>query len=499
MQDRAQQQQKPTLEEQNRFSNVDSDDNNNARSVESNQTQQTTKTAEVMGDTRSAEFAVAAGAISADQTVAGTRTSSAMRGGFIDVQQRGPPLRREMQAVAPDGIYPYLPPAHTQPPCAQTTPIGPPIPAGRIQSSLPCGNRYTHDGFRASCGRYNYGAGHASGACGGCAGYATGFGEATYGCEVAKTACGGPNGCPPNEFFYDGWTEIGTATNTDCYPVTDYLTKSCTRCDTDPFLRCQYGECTGCRAQANPLDKGYNGEGGCGGDYLPLPSTMNLENHFHHQRRASAFENPTMFTNSGIGIGPFGAPLGGPRCGTRKNSQLGWNYGTLHATGCKCQRCNQDPFYHPRTTITTPTVSRVYRLFARRANDCVSGNVASGRLEFAVAPAGVVDPMLIVLPRDPRQPPGACYYSSNCGVDYQQQAWVELQSGDSIYIAGERGPYFVHMYADDAGPFRQNSSVFRNWGPKRKLQGMVRKNLSNSGLRNFTSVPSANALLRPWK
>lgn len=389
------------------------------------------------------------------------------------------------------GVYPWVPPSHTQPPCPVTTAPGP--PASRARDELPCGQRYTHDGYRASCGRYNYGAGTARGGCGG---YAGQWGEAGYGCEVAKTGCG--TACPPNEFTYDGWTEVGEVMNTDAYPITDYLTKSCTRCDADPFLRCQFGECTGCHAQANPLDRGDDGQGGSGGDYLPQPSSMNLENKFHHQRRASAFERPTMWTNAGIGYGPFGNAIGGPRCGSRKNSQLGWNYGTLHATGCKCRRCSQDPFYHTRTTITTPNVSRKYRLFARRSIVCNSAQLSSSRLEYAVAPAGVVDPTLTVLPGDPRQPKGDCYYASNCGVDYQERAWVELKSGDRVYLPGERGSYEVHLWADDAGPYRQNASVFRNWGPVRRLPGRVRRHYSNSGLRNFSGTPSANALLRPW-
>lgn len=349
----------------------------------------------------------------------------------------------------------------------------------------------------APCGPYNYGCGVAAGGCGGYG--APGYGG--RGEEVPRVGCGGR--APPNEFAYAGWTEVGYVYNTEAYPLTEYLSKSCQRCDADPFLRCRYSECTGCRSEGLALDKAYDdkqakpytdGEAYATGD-LALPSYRrdHLDQKFHHQRRTSAFERKTMASNYGIGYGVFGAP----RCGLRANSLLGWHYGTLHATGCRCNRCSQDVMLHPRTTVTTPVTSRYYRLFARRVGQCEVNAPPSHRLEFAVAAAGVVDPQLIVLPADPRQPSNryGCYYASNCGPDYVNRSIVELVSGDQIYIAGERGLFNVHLWADD-DIYRQNHSVFRGWGPVRRLRG--KHATYNSGTRNFTAAPSANGLLRPF-
>ncbi len=293
---------------------------------------------------------------------------------------------------------------------------------------------------------------------------------------------------PPCTGKYFGFTDVGFVYNTDARPVTNFLTKSCTLCDLDPYGTCRSGQCTGCRSA--PIDSAM----GLVGDYLSADSTAvpplylpELEHKVFGQRRESAFQRPTQFTN--YNMDPLlGDPLGGPHC-TSRNSRAGWNYGTLHATGCKCNRCNQDVFYHPRTTVLTPLTSRKYQLLAR--SGCSSSNNTS-RFEYAVIPAGVVDPPLLVLPHDPRQPNGC----GTCTVDFQEQAWVELKEGDVIYIPGELGQYFVHFWAEDDGVFRPNNAVFRGWSPVRKLMGRI--NVTNSGLRNFTSLPDPDGLLRPF-
>lgn len=408
----------------------------------------------------------------------------------------------------------FLPPscACFPPPCAGAPPVCAPPPLPLPNSNLlvpsvcgPCAQARAG----ASCGRYNYGT-----SCGG--GSLGPFPEAEYRCKVDKTKCCAAAMCGPcalpcqapccapcaapctipcSNAKTCGFTEIGYVYSTDAYPVTTYLTKSCARCATDPFLKNQFAECTGCRAEAVPIDRA---DDGTTHSYLPQPSSMTLEDKFHNQRRESAFERPTTFSNNSIGLSPFSNVVGGPipPCGTTNSSGFGWNHGILHGGGCKCRECCQDPFYHPRTTITVPTVSRYYTLYARRTEDCA-------RLQFAVAPAGVCDPVLTILPPDPRRPPGCCYYANGCGINDINRGIVELRSGDQIYLTalGTPGPFFVHLWADSsglAGVLRQSNSVFRGWGPVRRNPDEVRRFTPNSGLRNFSGTPSAGGLLRPW-
>lgn len=292
------------------------------------------------------------------------------------------------------------------------------------------------------------------------------------------TVCNSCLSVPENksmpECYNKEWTNVGYVYTTEIVPITRYLTKQCDVCDNDPHLGGQFGQCTGCRNSQSVV----------------------LEDKFHHQRRESAFENPTMFSNNGMGMGVHGSPLYGIPGKEFEfpggNRSPGWNYGTLSATGCKCNKCNQDMFYHPKYSIQMPNFSRYFTLFARRVTDPRTN--CRGRLQFAVEPVGRQNCVKTVLPLDPRQPPHKC---GNL-VDPNEQAWVELRSGDIIYIPGEDLRFNVHFWADDAGPFRPNHSVFRGWGPVRKMQGQVPKNLSNSGLRNLTQLGDAAGLLRPY-
>jgi len=335
-------------------------------------------------------------------------------------------------------------------------------------------------------------------------------GLSKYACRNAATACGGappslpgaptcaPAGCtapyphasgifephPPCAGKWDGWTEVGYVYNTEVAPVRTYLTKSCTRCDVDPYRACRASACTACRA--TPIDA----------DSTAVPALYRADLEPRDPlcgaadggtgactSRAAAFQRKTQWTNYGVGYGATA-----PYC-TPRNSRAGWAYGVLHADGCRCNRCNQDPFYHPRTTVTDAVRYRAYRLFARQ-RVCATG---TSRLQFAVAPMGEVDPPLTTLPADPRFSPAMIAQGCSMGVD--ERAWVELVTGDEVYIPGEYGPYFVHLYASN-DVYRPNHSVFRGYSPVRPLRG--KRTVTNSGLRNFTALPSAHALLRPF-
>lgn len=286
-----------------------------------------------------------------------------------------------------------------------------------------------------------------------------------------------------------GWTDIGVVVSTEYAPVINYLTKSCQRCDMQPFR--SSAECNGCRTDAGTWMESPN----MGAlpprddDGTDAPARYRTGGSPWLQRKASAYERKTMCTNSGIGYG-----FSGPRCctggvGSRLSggaTSNGMYAGQLHASGCKDNRCNQDLFYHPAVSLALPAVRR-FRLFAR-PNEC-----GSSRWQYAVAQDGVPQPLFLTLDADPRQPP----WPTCASVDFNRQAWQSLVSGDLIYIPGQTGTFFVHLYMDDAvGPFRPTQSVFRGYSPVRPLRGKVWT--PNSGLRNFTSLPSAGGLLRPF-
>ena len=152
--------------------------------------------------------------------------------------------------------------------------------------------------------------------------------------------------------------------------------------------------------------------------------------------------------------------------------------------------------YTPAVSLALPTVRR-YRLYAR-PSDC-----GSSRWQYAVAPAfdcASVAPasrLFMTLALDPRQPPWGPDRGGCASVEFYRKAWESLVSGDVIYIPGQTGTFFIHLYIDDAaGPYRPDKQVFRGYSPVRKLRGKVFT--SNSGLRNFTSLPGANGLLLPF-
>lgn len=278
----------------------------------------------------------------------------------------------------------------------------------------------------------------------------------------------------------DGWTDIGFVYSTDAYPVVNYLTKSCSRCDAQPYR--SSGECTGC--QAKPIDGNLVG-GGVDGNYDTNTPAMYRPGAvpWPVQRKETAYERKTMCTNSGIGYG-----FTGRRCcpGLDRFNSNGMRHGQLHASGCKSNDCSQDLFYHPAVSIAQAPVRR-FRLYAR-PNEC-----GSSRWQYAVAEEGVKNSLFLTLPADPRQPP----WSSCSTVDFNRQAWVQLTTGNFIYIPGNPGVFQVQLWVD-VDVYRPNQSVFRGYSPVRRLPGRVWRKAPNSGLRNFVSHPSANGLLRPF-
>lgn len=301
------------------------------------------------------------------------------------------------------------------------------------------------------------------------------------------------------------YVEVGYVYCTDAQPVTTYMTKSCARATLLPSNPSGIapGVCTGCRGEPVALDGTNDGNGGAAGyleDQGHERSAVPLGYRAQHeavlpyaqQRAASAFERKTIFTNLGMGYGPFA----GAQCGAQRfqppPAPTGARHGMLHATGCKCNRCSQDLFYHPRTGVYTPQRSRWYRLLARERLD------GSSRLSYAVQPMAGATPSpdgsfetapieILPLADDPR----------HWAEDLHERSYVQLQTGDQIYIPGEDAPFFVHMYADDAmaGVYRPNQAVFRGWSPVRPLRG--KQNIYNSALRNLNAYPDPTGLLRP--
>jgi hypothetical protein len=288
----------------------------------------------------------------------------------------------------------------------------------------------------------------------------------------------------------EGWTEIGIAVGADWAPQIEYLTKSCEHCDVYPFR--SSAQCNGCQTDAALpyLDATMDGQamGAVDDGTTGVPARYRPGgNPWRAQRAQNAYERKTMWTNYGIGVG-----LSQPQCSCDPldkpgaMTSNGMRYGKLHAGGCKNNRCNQDPFYHPAVSVATAPM-RKYRLYAK-PTQC-----GSSRWQFAVAPYGVQNPLFTTLPADPRQPP----WSTCATVGFHGQALVQIKSGDRIYVPGQPGTFLVNLYVDNViGPYRANASVFRGYSPVRPLRGKVFT--ANSGLRNFTSHPSANGLLRPF-
>lgn len=284
----------------------------------------------------------------------------------------------------------------------------------------------------------------------------------------------------------EGWTEIGIAVSRDYAPQIDYLTKSCTSCDVQPFR--SSAQCNGCQSDAdlaylqpmgNDAPQPIDGTA-TPGQYRPggNPWTM---------REQNAYERKTMWTNFGIG---YGATM--PECGCfPQNADRGaftangMRYGRMHAGGCKGNRCNQDPFYHPAVSVATAPLRR-FRLYVK-PNQC-----GSSRWSYAVAPLDVQNPLFTTLARDPRQPP----WSTCSTIGYDNQSLYQIVTGDRIYVPGQPGSFLVNLYVDNTVPFRANAAVFRGYSPVRPLAG--KRFIANSGLRNFTALPSANGLLRPF-
>lgn len=222
-----------------------------------------------------------------------------------------------------------------------------------------------------------------------------------------------------------GWTEIGKAISTDFAPQIAYLTKSCTRCDVEPFR--SSAECNGCRSDAGLAYKNVP-PGNLpprDDDGTEVPGRYRTGGSPWLQRPQSAYERKTMCTNYGIGYG-----YSQPQCFCEPATQNGMRYGVLHAGGCKDNRCNQDPFYHPAVKAVTAPI-REFRLYAR-ASDC-----GTSRFQYAVAPCNTHSPLLVTLPSDPRQPP----WSSCSSVGFARQAYLQLVGGDRIYIPGMPGSF----------------------------------------------------------
>lgn len=283
----------------------------------------------------------------------------------------------------------------------------------------------------------------------------------------------------------DGWTDVGFIYSTDAYPVVNYLNKSCTRCDLEAFK--PSAECTGCQASGpflDDADEPYDVT-------TPAKYRENMPSSWAVQRPQNAYERNTMNTNNGAGYG-----FSGQRCCrpqhepppsiTNLPNPNGMRHGQFHASGCKDNRCQQDLFQHPAVSLAQAPVRR-FKLYAK-PNDC-----GSSRWQYAVLEEGVQDSLLISLPTDPRQPP----WQTCSSVDFNRQAWLELATGDFIYVPGQPGVFQVQMWAD-VDHFRPNQAVFRGYSPVRRLPGRKWRKYPNSGLRNFTSHPSANGLLRPF-
>lgn len=284
--------------------------------------------------------------------------------------------------------------------------------------------------------------------------------------------------------FVDGWTEIGIAVSTDCPSRIDYLTKSCKQCDVDRVS----AQCNGCVSDADlPYLDSAGSEPFLPNDGTSAPARFRPNTNPWTMRPQNAYESKTQWSNYGIG---YGSTM--PVCGCFPQNaspsaytSLGFRYGQLHAGGCKDNRCNQDPFYYPAITVATAPLRR-FRLYAK-PNQC-----GSSRWSYAVAPIDMKDPLFMTLARDPRQPP----FQTCVTVGFDNQSIYQLKTGDRIYIPGQPGTFLVNLYIDNTTPYRANASVFRGYSPVRPLAGQ--RFISNSGLRNFTSLPGAGGLLRPF-
>lgn len=279
-----------------------------------------------------------------------------------------------------------------------------------------------------------------------------------------------------------GWTAIGVALSRDYAPKIDYLTKSCQECDLDYDYSC----CNGCRSN---VDLSYlesmGNEPFYPEDGTSTPFQYRYGNNPYAVCKDIAFQRKTMWTNYGIGYGKNMPECGcfPENAGPRAFTSNGMRYGQLHQDGKGlCQ--SQDPFYHPAVSVVTAPLRR-FTLYAR-ATQC-----GTSRFSYAVAPMDVKIPILITLSGDPRQAPW-----SNCNVGYINQSIYQIVTGDRIYIPGQPGSFLINLYVDNTVPYRPNASVFRGYSPVRPLA--EKKFISNSGLRNFSSHPSANGLLRPF-
>lgn len=297
------------------------------------------------------------------------------------------------------------------------------------------------------------------------------------------------------------WTEIGEAISASFRPVTTLLRKNCdvvfSKRDLSPSSSaCASSSCASssfvaCAACVDEPVVGENGLGGAMDDYdvfTPAAYRLGIAARWP-QESAAAYERKTQWTNYGIGYG-FSAQqrCALPGCyapsGARSDDDVVRTVARFAADGP-----NLDLFSHPRTTIALPNVRR-YRLYARQ----IVGGCTS-RWQYAVLDAASTEkPSLLVLASDPRQPPFTDAPLAEYG-NYMLNGG--LQTGDQIYVPGEFGVYDVYLYIDRTDVFRQEKSVFRGYSPVRRLPGQ-KNPAGNSGLRNFTSHPSANALIFPY-
>lgn len=263
-----------------------------------------------------------------------------------------------------------------------------------------------------------------------------------------------------------GWTAIGDAISASFAPVTTYLTKSCA-----------LDGCTDC------VSAPVVGDGLGDPDYdtfIPAGQRLGACAPWPAPCGSGAYQRTPTFTGA-----TYGFAAGGTSNGMR--------FGQLDASGCRDNRCNQDLFYHPRTSVTLPRVRR-FTLLARPTAEHRGGC----RWQYAVrAQCGddCTAALLVVLPDDPRQPP--CLPCGVAGYNYNASNGG-LQTGDQIYIPGEFGAYDVYLFIDSADVFRKEKSVLRGYSPVRRQADQVRKAPANSGLRNFVSHPSVNGLLLPF-
>lgn len=240
---------------------------------------------------------------------------------------------------------------------------------------------------------------------------------------------------------------------------------------------------------------------------LSVPQTCNMPLAFETKDQKSACPNDQAWVIIGMAksrryspLIQYGAniatytPLQSTGCCRQQPSQAG----EKGVVGCKCNRCRPDAFYFPHTYVARAT-QRDFYLLARpivlpvlqKDAPCFEKMYcASTILKFEYAVSALPDcTKIIPLASEPRQIPGQCATTT----DFYDSAFLQLVSGESIYIPGQNGAFDVELFADaTAGPYRANASVMRGYSPVRRLQGRVFT--SNSGLRNFNIEP----LIRPW-